>query len=85
MAQLRSELAAMWPPTAAVAETAGHERISPLKAIRLKCLDCSGGAPSEARRCEAVRCILWPFRAGRHPWFGQGDATGDDGGDGADS
>lgn len=66
----RTALAAVWPPAADAAAAAGHERTSPLRAIRAKCLDCSGNQPSEARRCEAVSCSLWPFRAGRHPWYG---------------
>jgi hypothetical protein len=66
----RTELAATWPPTADVARDAGHQPQSPLAAIRAKCVDCSGGSPSEARRCEAVDCPLWPFRSGLHPWHG---------------
>jgi hypothetical protein len=69
-ARSRTELAAVWPPTAEVAHEAGHHRQSPLKAIRAKCIDCSGGSFAEARRCEAISCPLWPFRAGRHPWLG---------------
>lgn len=66
----RTRLAAVWPPTADIAREASHERQSPLEAIRAKCIDCSGGSFAEVRRCEAVSCPLWPFRAGRHPWFG---------------
>jgi len=66
----RTDLAAVWPPTAGIAAEAGHERVSPLDAIRAKCLDCSYGQPSEVRKCEAISCALWPFRAGRHPWYG---------------
>ena len=67
----RTALASTWPPTADAATSAGHERTSPLRAIRRFCVDCGGGQPSEVRRCEAVSCSLWPFRAGKHPWFGQ--------------
>jgi len=67
--QSRTQLAAIWPPNADVAHEAGHSRLSPLRAIREKCIDCSGGSIAEARRCEAVSCALWPFRAGRHPWI----------------
>jgi hypothetical protein len=49
----RTELAAIWPPTADVASTVGHAPMSPLKAIRLKCLDCACYQPSEVRQCEA--------------------------------
>jgi hypothetical protein len=64
----RQSLAAVWPPTAAVAADAGHKPMSPMQAIRRKCLDCSGGQIVEVRLCEAVTCSLWPFRAGRHPY-----------------
>ena len=77
----RTELAAIWRPTAEIAQEAGHQRQSPLKAIRQKCLDCSGGSPTEARRCEAVSCPLWPFRAGRHPWRGLFEKPPSDPGD----
>ncbi|MDI7865063.1 hypothetical protein MRS76_24405 [Rhizobiaceae bacterium n13] len=64
----RTELAAVWPPTAAIAKTAGHKPMSPMKAIREKCLDCCVGQHSEIRLCEAVKCSLWPFRSGSHPY-----------------
>lgn len=64
----RTALAAIWPPTAAVAREIGHKQMSPMKAIREKCLDCSCGQPSEAKACESVKCALWPFRAGKHPY-----------------
>jgi hypothetical protein len=64
----RDTLAAVWPPTAAVAAKAGHRPMSPMQAIRRKCLDCSAGQPVEVRLCEAIACPLWPFRAGRHPY-----------------
>jgi hypothetical protein len=41
------------------------ERISRSKAIRLKCLDCCCGQPSEVRKCLAENCPLWRFRMGR--------------------
>ncbi|VUX47860.1 conserved hypothetical protein [Candidatus Defluviicoccus seviourii] len=47
---------------------AGHTPMSPLKAIRLRCLDCSSGQPAEVRLCTAVTCPSWPFRMGRNPW-----------------
>lgn len=66
--QNRTKLAAVWPPTASIADAAGHEPKSPMKAIREKCLDCCVGQPSEIRRCESVNCALWPFRSGLHPY-----------------
>ena len=46
----------------------GHERMSPLKALRLRCIDCCAGSAYEVRRCTAVECPSWPFRIGENPW-----------------
>lgn len=35
------------------------------KAIRRKCLDCSGGSQMEVRECVAISCPLWPYRFGK--------------------
>lgn len=40
---------------------------SPLKAIREKCLDCSGWQPKEVRLCPHAECPLYPFRLGKNP------------------
>jgi len=42
-------------------------RLTPLKAIRLKCLDCCAGSRKEVRLCPAKDCPLWPFRFGKLP------------------
>jgi hypothetical protein len=55
---------------AAELEDLGHSRVSPLKAFRLKCLDCCNGSAQEVRLCTAVDCPSWPFRMGRNPWTG---------------
>ena len=46
----------------------GFEPTPVLKAIRAKCLDCSGGSPSEVADCLVKNCALYPFRMGRNPW-----------------
>ena len=46
----------------------GHQPMPVLKAIRAKCLDCSGGIQSEVRDCLVRRCPLYPFRMGKNPW-----------------
>ena len=46
----------------------GHARVSPLRALRLKCLDCCNGSAQEVRLCTAVDCPSWPFRMGKNPW-----------------
>lgn len=45
----------------------GHARVSPLRALRLKCLDCCNDSAQEVRLCTAVDCPSWPFRMGRNP------------------
>jgi hypothetical protein len=51
----------------------GHPE-SPVKAIRAKCVDCSGGNDAEARKCVAFKCPLWPFRMGVSPFHGRARA-----------
>ena len=41
---------------------------NPVKAIRMKCIDCSGGSRREAERCQVKGCALYPFRMGRNPF-----------------
>jgi len=40
--------------------------MTPMKAIRAKCLDCNGNA-YEVRLCPCTDCALWPFRLGKNP------------------
>lgn len=42
-------------------------RATPVKSIRLKCLDCSCGQPSEVRFCPVKHCPLYPYRLGKRP------------------
>jgi len=51
-------------------EQLGHARVSPQRALRLKCLDCCNDSVQEVRLCTAVDCPSWPFRMGRNPWSG---------------
>ena len=44
-----------------------EKHISPLKAIRLKCLDCCCGSPSEVKLCPCEKCPIYPFRLGKNP------------------
>ena len=41
---------------------------NPVKAIREKCLDCSGGSSSEVKACPVNGCALHPFRFGKNPY-----------------
>lgn len=46
----------------------GHAPMSPIEAIRARCLDCCAGSHNEVRYCTARKCPSWPFRMGRSPW-----------------
>ena len=56
-------------------EALGFERMSPLRALRLRCIDCCVGSPSEVRACVALTCPAWPFRMGKNPWRAERDLT----------
>ncbi len=46
--------------------------LRPLKAIRAKCVDCSGGSPKDVAECHLLDCPLWPYRLGKRPVFVKG-------------
>lgn len=48
--------------------SSSEDRISPIKAIRLKCLDCCCGQRVEVNLCPCEDCPLWPFRFGKNPY-----------------
>lgn len=39
--------------------------LTPMKAIRKKCLDCCGWQPQEVRLCPNKVCANWPYRMGK--------------------
>lgn len=41
--------------------------LTPLKAIRAKCLECSCGQVKEVRLCILTNCPLYPYRMGKRP------------------
>ena len=43
------------------------KKLTPMKAIRAKCLDCSGDSPKEVRLCEMSECSLYSYRLGKRP------------------
>ena len=55
--------------------------LTPIKAIRAKCLDCSAGSVQEVRLCPVEGCVLYPYRMGHRPKkicpAGQGDEKGE--------
>uniref|UniRef100_A0A7V3E844 Uncharacterized protein n=1 Tax=Ignavibacterium album TaxID=591197 RepID=A0A7V3E844_9BACT len=44
-----------------------NDRISPVKAIRKYCLECSCGSLKEVKNCVCSDCPLYPFRLGKNP------------------
>lgn len=41
--------------------------MTPMRAIRLRCLDCCGGSAAEVKMCPCVDCASWTLRFGRAP------------------
>ena len=41
------------------------KRLTPLKAIRAKCIDCSCFELKEVRKCQFKDCVLYPLRMGK--------------------
>ena len=41
--------------------------LTPIKAIRAKCLDCMGGSPKRVKECEGGGCPLHVYRFGKNP------------------
>lgn len=41
--------------------------LTPIKAIRAKCLDCCCDSRSEVRLCSIEKCPLHPYRMGHRP------------------
>ncbi len=41
--------------------------LTPIKAIRAKCMDCTCNQPTEIRECRITSCALWPYRMGKRP------------------
>jgi hypothetical protein len=41
--------------------------LTPVKAIRAKCMDCSNNQYSEIKECPIKSCSLWSYRLGHRP------------------
>ena len=41
--------------------------LTPIKAIRAKCVDCCCGNMAEVRHCPVTHCTLYPYRMGKRP------------------
>lgn len=44
-------------------------KLTPMKAIRAKCIDCCCGDKAEVRKCVAISCVLHPYRMGKNPYI----------------
>ena len=44
-----------------------EKSLTPLKAIREKCIECSGGNRAEVANCEQSDCSLYFYRKGTNP------------------
>lgn len=42
-------------------------KLTPLKAIRKKCLDCCNGQVKEIRLCTIKKCALYEYKNGHRP------------------
>ena len=42
-------------------------KITPLKAIKKHCLECSGYEKKQVRECVGSDCVLFPYRLGSNP------------------
>ena len=42
-------------------------KLTPMKAIRRKCIDCSGGSSNEVKLCPVQDCPLYAYRFGKRP------------------
>ena len=40
---------------------------TPMKAIKMKCLECANWSRSEVTNCNLCDCALWPYRKGKRP------------------
>ena len=47
------------------------KRLTPMRAIRAKCLECSGDSSKEVRFCPIKKCALYPYRFGKRPVVGE--------------
>ena len=42
-------------------------QLTPVKAIKKHCLECSGNSKKELRECVINNCPLYPYRMGKNP------------------
>lgn len=42
-------------------------KLTPMRAIRAKCLDCCCDSPTEVKLCDIKTCPLYPYKSGHKP------------------
>lgn len=50
--------------------------LTPLKAIRAKCIDCTNKQYTEIKECPVTNCSLHPYRHGKRPRKDIGNTKG---------
>lgn len=62
-----ASLSQKMPPSTLVNAKEGVKRLTPMRSIRHKCLDCCCGSFAEVKLCTVTRCALFPYRLGHRP------------------
>ena len=44
------------------------DKLTPIKAIKNFCFECSGEQLKEVKKCTDLNCPLYPFRLGKNPY-----------------
>lgn len=43
------------------------KKLTPMKAIRAKCVECCAGNVREVSKCTIEKCALYPYKSGHRP------------------
>jgi len=66
-----------WAAPKGERQTVRKARLTPLKAIRYRCLDCMVGSADEVSKCVCPDCSLFEYRFGRRPTPDEADQVKD--------
>lgn len=71
----------MWTHSTELSAEAGvhmeEKHLTPIKAVRAKCLDCCCDNANEVKYCPSEQCALWQYRMGHNPYKAKREWTGD--------